>query len=99
MTQKDADQPHKTDGNSHGHGSADPLHKIPLLGEVVRQGDRLRHRLPLIGPHLTQADADVLRFEARMLRLAASRMEGRAQQLDRINEREKTDAPRRIQVE
>ncbi len=99
MTQKDAHHPHKTDGNSHTASSADPLHKIPLLGRIVRQGDELRHRLPLIGHHLTQTDADVLRFEARILRLAASRMEGRAQQLERMSEHEKADAPRRIKVE
>lgn len=79
--------------------SADPLHRLPLVGRFMRGADEMRHRIPLIGEHLTRTDADVLRFEARMLRMVASRIEGRAQELDRIARREEGATVKKIQIE
>lgn len=101
MTRKDGHnkEHHKTNGAPQKKESSDPLHRLPILGSAMQQADRLRHRLPLVGEHLTRADADVLRLEARALRFAASQLEARARQLDRLRKNEEPTKPQRIQVE
>lgn len=91
--------PHTSDGGRGPSETADPLHRIPLIGRIVRETDAIRHRIPLVGEHITRADADLLRTEARLLRVIASRLEGRAQELDRLSRREADITPRRVRVE
>lgn len=97
MTQQDGNR-HR-DHAERGTDTADPLHRIPFLGRLIRKSDELRHEIPFLGEHLTRTDADVLRMEARLLRLAASQLEGRAQQLDRLAKKEPEPAARRVRVE
>jgi hypothetical protein len=99
MTDHDGRNASSTDLAGRRAASADPLHRIPLLGEIIRNADELRNQLPLIGERITRTDADVLRFEARILRMVASQMEGRAQELDRLAKREHPVTPTKIKIE
>ncbi len=100
MTRKDG---HRKDHHNKNGGPfearTDPLHRLPLLGNAIQEADRLRHKLPLVGEHLTRADADVLRLEARALRFAAGKLEARARQLDRLRQKEEPVKAQRIQVD
>lgn len=77
----------------------DPIYDVPLVGRVIKEADALRHRLPF-GERLAAGEADLLRMEARALRLAAGYLESRARHLDAARHEAGGEAPvRRIQIE
>ncbi|MBW3583979.1 MAG: hypothetical protein KY455_12870 [Euryarchaeota archaeon] len=67
-----------------GTKGSDPLYDIPLLGRIIQGADDLRARSRL-GRVSTRTEADVLRMQARALRLVANVLESRAGQLERAS--------------
>lgn len=63
---------------------SDPLYDIPFLGRIIKSADDLRARSRL-GRVSSRTEADVLRMQARALRLVANVLESRAGQLERTS--------------
>jgi len=86
------EEPTTNGGRKDAPPRGDPLYDLPLLAKA----DRLRYRLPL-GRRLTKTEADVLRTEARALRLVANALDSRAAQLERLD-RQGAAVPRLARV-